>query len=416
MIEPVAAAWFVGLLFAHVLGSGTEAVFSRDRAARQRVAERGLETTLLVLKIAPAVAAVAAAIRAVEPLGRGWPWIAVLAVTPLLVFVGEVAANAVAAVVGPTWARLASGPVTLLHLLLTPLRLVVDGLVALLGRLFQVRPGEAPEGTRETEFLDLIEAGAASGSVAERERDIVEAVFEFGELTVGRLMTPRPDMFAVAIDMPWQELLEKCREAGYSRVPVYQRRTDDILGVLLLKDLIRHRVAAGDSGRGPGPMQIRSLLIPPTFVPQSKPANAMLREFLARKQHMAFVVDEHGTLVGLITLDDLLSELVGEFLDAEDESDEVALTALRPGHWTVKAWMDVEDFVEETGITIPQDGYHTLGGFVFHHLGRLPHKGDLVQHDGHRFMVGAMEGRRIAEVIVTRLSDLGAADRGEAVG
>ena len=415
MIDPIPAAWFGALLVAHVLGSGTEAVFSRDRAARQRVAEHGLETTLLVLKIAPAVAAVAAAIQAVEPLGRGWPWIAVLAVTPLLVFVGEVAANAIAAVVGPTWARLATGPVIVLHFLLTPLRWLVDGVVSLLGRLFRVRPGDAPVGATESEILDLIEAGAASGSVAERERDIVEAVFEFGELTVGRLMTPRPDMFAVAIDMPWVELLEKCREAGYSRVPVFQRRTDDVIGVLLLKDLIRHRIATGDTGRGPGPMQIRSLLIPPTFVPQSKPANAMLREFLARKQHMAFVVDEHGTLVGLITLDDLLSELVGEFLDEEDEPEEVALTALRPGHWSVKAWIDVEDFVEETGIEIPRDGYHTLGGFVFHHLGRLPHKGDVVQHDGHRFMVGAMEGRRIAEVLVTKLSDVGA-DRGEAVG
>ena len=120
---------------------------------------------------------------------------------------------------------------------------------------------------------------------------------------------------------------------------------------------------------------------------------------------MAFVVDEHGTLAGLITLDDLLSELVGEFLDRGDEPDEHALTVLPNGFYKVQAWMDVDDFVEGTGIDVPRDGYNTVGGFVFHVLGDLPHKGDTIQHDRHRFTVSSMEGRRIAEVLVQPATD-----------
>ena len=111
---------------------------------------------------------------------------------------------------------------------------------------------------------------------------------------------------------------------------------------------------------------------------------------------MAFVVDEHGTLVGLVTLDDLLGELLGE----DDDTDESEIARLRPDALTVKASIDVEDFVEETGIALPDGDYHTLGGFVFHELGRLPRKGDSVAFGDHRFVVAKMEGRRIAEVIV----------------
>ncbi len=184
----------------------------------------------------------------------------------------------------------------------------------------------------------------------------------------------------------------RAHEAGHSRIPVTGVADDDIVGVLLLKDLLRFRKTPLA-----GPRQLRSLLLPPVFVPTSKPADSMLEEFLERRFHMAFVVDEHGTLVGLVTLDDLLGELFG---DEDDDTDESEIARLRPDALTVKASIDVEDFVEETGITLPEGDYHTLGGFVFHELGRLPRKGDSVAVGEHRFVVAKMEGRRIAEVIV----------------
>jgi len=125
----------------------------------------------------------------------------------------------------------------------------------------------------------------------------------------------------------------------------------------------------------------------------------MLREFLARRQHMAFVVDEHGTLVGLVTLDDLLTQLVGEFLDQEEPEDEL-LVKQPAGALQAKAWIDLDDLQERAQIALPREGYNTLGGFVFHFLGRLPIKGDSIVHSGHRFVVHSMEGRRISEVLI----------------
>jgi putative hemolysin len=128
----------------------------------------------------------------------------------------------------------------------------------------------------------------------------------------------------------------------------------------------------------------------------SKPADELLREFLEQRVHMAFVVDEYGTLVGLVTLDDLLYELIGD--DESSEDSEIA--QVRPNVITVRASIDVEDFSEETGIELPDGEHHTLGGFLWHQLGRLPRVGDDVEYDGHRFVVAEMEGRRIAEVMV----------------
>jgi putative hemolysin len=413
----VIAAWLAcAVALSFVLSATETAIFAIDRAERERLShdrggqrfvsrlERlegraGLETTLVTANLAATVATVALAVELASAWTPWWPAVVVFGLVPILVLVPEVTAKAIGYRFAVPWARMMILPVMVLHGLFTPIRWSVAALQALVAR---VVPPDPEDTGREAEIRHLIEQGAEEGTVAERERDIVEAVFEFGELTIGRLMTPRPDMHAVPYDLPWDELIQRCRENGYSRVPVYQRRVDEILGVLLLKDLLRHRAVAGDGARGLGPHQLRSLLIPPLFVPQTKPASDMLREFLARKQHMAFVVDEHGTLVGLITLDDLLRELVGEFLDHEDH-EEQALAATRPGQWTVKAWMDVDDFVEETGVAVPKDGYHTVGGFVFHMLGRLPHKGDAVETDGHRFVVAAMEGRRIAEVTVTKI-------------
>jgi CBS domain containing-hemolysin-like protein len=242
------------------------------------------------------------------------------------------------------------------------------------------------------ELMVYVDHGAAIGELDPMERDIIEAVFEFDDLTVQRLMTPRPDVFSVPLTIGWKELLEQCRREGLSRIPVTGHAQDDIIGVLLLKDLLKFRGAAPS-----GPRQLRSLLLPPVFVPASKSADGMLREFLEKRFHMAFVVDEHGTFVGLVTLDDLLGELVG----TDDDATEDAEIAVEPDAMTVKASIDLEDFEEETGIRLPEGDYHTLGGFVFHQLGRLPRKGESVSFGEHRFLVSRMEGRRVSEIVVT---------------
>lgn len=408
-----AATALVVLLSLSFFFSGTEtAMFSLQKIERARIAQdptgeqvlRMLDrrvpllSTILIGNETVNVSIVAVGAALVATAAPTMPWLNLVIVPPILILLAEITPKILAFRFNTTWARLVIWPLTVVYLALTPARAAVTLVVGTLARLFGVHGPRPVDGLAEAEILNILDQGAETGHVDERERDIVEAVFEFGELTVGRLMTPRPDVFSVPADTPWDELLRRCGDAGFSRVPVYHRRPDDIIGILLIKDLLRLRLD-GD-GR---PMSLRSILIPPVFVPQSKPANAMLREFLAQNQHMAFVVDEHGTLVGLVTLDDLLTELVGEFLEAGDE-EEASIHTHRPGHYTVKAWMDVDDFAEETGITLPSDGYNTVGGFVFHQLGRLPRKGDTIDWHGHQFVVAGMEGRRIAEVHVTRVA------------
>ncbi|TVQ92172.1 MAG: HlyC/CorC family transporter [Deltaproteobacteria bacterium] len=412
---PLAAAVLLaaGLLVLSFVFSGTEtALFSLQKIDRQRLESAGglggrvvgllqrrttLIATLLIGNETVNVAFASVGANLFEGLTPyPWldPWLNIAVVTPSLVMISEVTPKIIAFRYNVLWSKTIAWPLTLFSWLVFPLRVVLSGLVGLLARAAQVRPGASEDSLRPAELMGLLDQGTLDGSVEQQERDIVEAVFDFEELTVGRIKTPRPDVFSLAIDTPWPDLLSACREQGYSRVPIYENDPDNIIGVLLIKDVLRFRHAPPTS-----PEAVRELLLPPVFVPPSKPAQDMLRSFMEKSIHMAFIVDEHGTLVGLVTLDDLLAELFGEFPDIDDEED-LDAQAIGPGAWVVDAGMDLSDFAETTGIPLPEGDYHTLGGFVFHHIGRLPHRGDAITHGGVRFIVRRMEGRRIEEVLV----------------
>lgn len=408
----VAALPIFALLFlASFFFSGTEtALFSLQKVDRQRFETAGDLTSKRLLHMWRHRGDVISAILignetvniSISALGAflltrlvpAYPWLNVLLITPLLLLFSEITPKIIAYRYNTRWARAVALPLALFLLLVTPLRWVVAGVVTLLARPFGVRGPQAEEGLAEADLRTLVDLGTATGGVDERERDIIEAVFDFDDITVGRLMTPLPDVFAVPLDVPWPTLLEQAR-ADFSRIPVYDQRIDNIVGVLLLKDLLKHRVVPPA-----GPRQLRAMLLPPVFVPRSKPADIMLREFMERRFHMAFVVNEHGTLVGVVTLDDLLSELVGEILDEEDDPTGPEVDRPHPGLVVVKGQTDLDDFEEETGIQLPEGDYDTVAGYLMHELGRIPERGEAVEHQGHRFVVAKVEGRRVTEVHV----------------
>ncbi|MCO4743795.1 MAG: HlyC/CorC family transporter [Proteobacteria bacterium] len=407
-----AAGAFVLLFAVSFFFSGTEtALFRMQKVDRQRLANEdsatGRRITALLERRQPlittvlignetaniAIAATGAGLAAI--LAPDKPWINVLLLTPALVMFSEITPKVLAFRFNVLWSRLAVWPLSLFFAVVTPIRIVVAGIVGGLARwLFRVEPNALADGLEEVELVDLATQGGEAGNLVQAELDLLEAVFELDDQTVSRLMTPRPDVFALDIASAWPDFIGAIRDAAFSRVPIFEGSEDNIVGVLLVKDLLRHL------GSPPaGPRQLRSLLLPPVYVPASKAADEMLSEFLARKTHIAFVVDEHGTLTGLITLDDLLAELVGDLLDVGDDTTD-GVDKILPGRLSVRATMDVEDFAEETGIILPEGEYHTVGGFVFHELGRLPKDGDVIEHGGHRFLVGSMEGRRIGSVLV----------------
>lgn len=409
----VAIAVSAVLLTLSFLFSGTEtALFSLQKLQRQRLESSGgsgaqstrllsrraaLITTILIGNETVNVAFANTGARLFEDLTPyAWlnPWLSIIVVTPMLVLISEITPKVLAYRFNVGWARIAAWPLTVFHVLASPIRWVVVLIVGTLARAAGVTPTQQDDSIGEAELLRLLDQGERAGSVDAAEREMIEAVFEFEELTVGRLKTPRPDMFALPLDTPWEAIVEACRERGYSRIPVYDQDPENIVGILLLKDVLKHR-----TNPPAGPRQLRTLLLPPVFVPRSKPAQDMLKSFLDKRFHSAFVVDEHGTLVGIVTLDDLLSELFGDFPDEGDDTSE-GIQTLGPGVWAVSAAMDLDDFADVVELELPGGEYHTVGGFVFHQLGRLPHRGDAFTFADHRFVVRRMDGRRIDEVLV----------------
>ncbi|MCB9681475.1 MAG: HlyC/CorC family transporter [Alphaproteobacteria bacterium] len=403
-----AAAVFVALFALSFFFSGTEtAFFSLQGIDRRRIAEgrtathrrihgllsrrTALITTILMGNETVNVAISATAAALLATVAPGKPWLTIVVVTPVLVLLSEITPKVLAYRFNRGWVDVAVWPLTLLFWVLWPLRIVITGIVSALARLAGVTGAAHESEIGEDEFLVLVERGAEHGVVGEEEREIIEAVFELDDLPVSRLMTPRPDMFSLPIDVTWDDLLAACADARFSRVPMYDGTPDNIVGVLLVKDLLRHRRRPFTQTQ-----QLRKLLMAPVFVPQSKPANHMMKEMIRRRIHMAFVVDEHGTVIGLVSLDDLIIELVGELGDefTDEGPDDISPDGLDA--FTVRAGMDLEDFSEGTGIAVPEGDYHTLAGFVSHVLGRIPVTGDTVDAAGHRFEVTEMDGRRVA--------------------
>lgn len=328
-------------------------------------------------------------------LAPGAPWLNVVIVAPILILFGDLVPKTLGLRFARDVVRRVIRPLAFWCELVSPVRWLLSGAADALLRLIGVHQHQESEQIREEQLRLLIDQGRETGVIQPAEQEIIHRVFDFGDLPVSRLMTPRPDITWLSLTVEWTELWETLRVSGYSRVPFYKGDPDNVAGILHVKDLLRLRGQPHPDAR-----QLQKMLHPAMFVPPSKRAQDLLSEFRKRNQHMAMVVDEHGSVVGLITLDDLLSELVGELLD-ENDAEEPEVRPIGRNVWAVRASMDIEDFTEKVGIEIPEGEYNTLAGFVFHQLGEAPKKGDAVVWDGTRFLVTGVEGRRITDVTVS---------------
>lgn len=338
----------------------------------------------------------------------GGPWWTIAVVVPAVLLFGEVLPRALARQAHDGLAGRVAPAVRLFTLLVSPVLALFDGLARFVLSAAGASRGRSPLAVREARLLALVEEGRVAGAVGPMEEAMIHKVVEFGDLQVGRLMTPRPDIVSFSLTTPWPELLDGLRQAGHSRVPIWKDRPDNVIGVLVVKDLLPH-FASQYREAEPGPREPRDLPLPPGqlqkllraphFVPGSKRAEELLAEFRAERHHLALVVDEHGNVVGLVTLDDLLAELVGELLD---EGDELPVEPGRSvdGVSTIRGNMDVDDFEARFGRALPEGEYDTVAGFLLDQVGRVPSEGEVVQWEGLRFVVCGLEGRRITEVCV----------------
>lgn len=255
------------------------------------------------------------------------------------------------------------------------------------------------EGTliSEEDIKAAIETGEEQGVLDVEERDMLHSVFMLGEKQVHEVMVPRPDIVAIDVNTAPQQVLESVVSAGHSRIPVYEGSSDQVIGVLYVKDLFR-RLARGEKD-----VTVRPFLRPAQFVPETKKVDELLREMQRDKVHIAIVVDEYGGTAGLVTIEDLVEEIVGEIRDEYDVERELVLP-VSEHEAVMDARVPFSEVQETFGIEPPDgsDEFDTLGGFVTHELGRLPKVGETVQRDGVKFVVESVDGRRVGRVRVIR--------------
>lgn len=277
-----------------------------------------------------------------------------------------------------------------------PLQVVSRGLISLTNVIVKGKGLQQGPFVSEQELLGIVEAAAQDEVIEHEERELIESIIEFGDTVVREVMVPRPDIVTIDHDLTITEALDVAITEGYSRLPVVREVDDDIdvVGITFAKDLMR----AEREGRGTEPLSglVRSVRI----VPENKPVSRLMREMQTDKFHMAVVADEHGSIAGIVSLEDCLEELVGEIVDEFDQ-EEQEIKRMPNGDYLVVGKASVGDVNDLLAIRIPDDDWDTIAGFVFNMLEHVPEPGEFVEHEGWRFAAENVEGRRIAVVRIS---------------
>ena len=222
------------------------------------------------------------------------------------------------------------------------------------------------------------------------EKDMIRGVVTLSETTVKEVMVPRIDVEFVSIESTFNELIDTLGEGGYSRFPVYKDTIDNVVGILYVKDLLRQVKNQDDFG-------VEKIIRRPYFVPESKRLDSLLREFKRRKVHIAVAVDEYGGVSGIVCLEDIIEEIVGDIQDEFDNEVEDILE-IGEGTYLCDARVDIEDLNEKLNLTLPEEDFDTLGGFVFDMFGKIPVKYEKVKYSGIEFIIQEMDGHKIKTV------------------
>jgi putative hemolysin len=316
--------------------------------------------------------------------------IAFLILTYLSVVLGELVPKAIALQRAERLAVWLAPSIELLARIAKPIVWVLQVSANAVARLFGIQP--SPTGViahTEEDIRMIVAEGRQSGGVEQVEEELIYKVFDFADKEAHDVMVPKPEVVMISVDLPAQECLDAIVDSPFTRYPAYRDSVDEIVGILHVRDLFK---ALYD--RGIDNVHIEELLRPPYYVPETKDLAALLAEFRRTNQHMAIVVDEYGSVEGIVTLEDLLEEIVGEIEDEYDLPDE-SLTRIDDRTVRVDGTFPIDDFNEQFRVELPQEDYHTLAGFVFGALGRAPERDDEVVWNGLRFRVVDVDGARI---------------------
>ncbi len=410
---------FVLLLILSALFSGSEvALFSITPGEREGLTEvpspaaarvlrlldrpRRLLAAILLLNTVVNVGAAILSTRLMVAASETFGWSQVVALvanavglTFTLLVTSEIAPKLIASRQPAQFAQSVSGFLSPFVRLVAPL---ADGLAAMATGL-QSRFRSEAESLSSDDIKTMADVGEAQGSIEEQERALIHSIVEFGETTVREVMVSRVDVISLSADATLAEALALIRESGHSRFPLYREHLDNVLGVVYAKDLLPHIDTPDDNV----PPDWGTIARKPLYVPPAKSLDDMLGDFQRTNTHLAIVVDEYGGTAGLVTLEDLLEEVVGEIRDELDHPDDDTLVhAIEPGVFRAEARVDLDDLAEAVGVEMDTDAFdfETLGGLILHLTGDIPQPGDAVAYERLRLFVEAVEDNRIQEVRV----------------
>lgn len=372
-----------------------------DTASAKRVVSllenpRRLLTSILIgntiVNVAAATVAALLSSR-LMPAGMQGGWgllVVILAVTITILFFSEILPKVIAVKSYVEFAQRVSVPLQFFTRLSLPLAVVFESITRGVTSVFGIHK-EIPF-VNEEELKTLIEVGEEKGTLDEAEREMIHSIFEFRNTMVKEILVPRMDMLCLEKSTPVDEVIAQVKAKGHSRIPVYDDKVDNIIGILYVKDLLPYLATQKT------PPSLSSLVRKAYFIPESKQIDELLREFQQERLHIAVVVDEYGGTAGLITLEDIIEEIVGEIRDEYDR--EIPLVRKVDNlTWTADGKINIEELNEAVGIDLPEEeDFESLGGFLFNELGRIPQEQDSVLFEGIRFIIEKVKRQRITNV------------------
>jgi putative hemolysin len=320
---------------------------------------------------------------------------AVMGISLVTLILGSIVPEAVGSAYARSLIRLLTPPLRLLCMLLSPLVRVMLAISTLLAKISG--SDKLVSTVTEEEIMTLVNAGFTGGTIEDEQKEMIYSVLQLDETWAREVMVPRIDIVAVAVETTIPEALDVFIKSGFSRIPVYEDSVDNIVGLLYAKDLLSLWNSGGLESKS-----VRDLVRSAYFVPETRPADELLRDLQSRKVHMAIVVDEYGGTSGLVTIENIIEEIVGDIRDEYDVEEEHEYVEHSDGEYVIDASMDIDDLNQLLDTDISSEDTDTLGGFIYLKVGRVPIVGEVVENDDLTITVKSLEGRRIRKVLVKR--------------
>ena len=314
----------------------------------------------------------------------------VIIITIAVLIISEVTPKLAAVKRAEKVAKFFALPLSFVHLILQPIAKIIYGFTDFVLKALRVE--KKMVNLDENEIRTLVDVGEEKGTLEKEEYKMLHGIFELGDTMVREIMVPRTDVIMLSIELSINEAIEVVRKSKFSRIPVYRESVDDIVGMLYSRDLLPFIENKNSKG------SLSAVIKPVFYIPETKMIDELLREFQDKRRKLALVVDEYGGLSGLVTLEDILEEIVGEIQDEHDDEEPI-FNRISENLLDADAKWDLDDAEDELGISFPkEEGYDSLGGFLFHRFGEIPEKGQKISHRGVVFKVLEVHSNRIIRV------------------